>query len=208
MKNGIKYAVLMLVGMLLGGVIIYMILNNNYNAQQQLLRNEINDYVNDIKVLNNKLSEKESEIDELMSAANETVAEESVEDETIKESETETGDGKRVDYVIDFGEYDGPFQVVHVDGLTVNVCTNDIPSDEFITSVIYAIDKLSDNMQEKYIIKDWGTDFADVYVDQAILSLYMEGDKYLDDYNPVYGWTGDSRYIDLYENALSKNGGV
>lgn len=208
MKNGIKYAVLMLVGMLFGGVIIYMVLNNNYNAQQQLLRNEINDYLNDIEVLNNQLSEKESEIDELINAANETVSEESVEDETIKESEAETGDGKRVDYVIDFGEYDGPFQVVNVNGLTVNVCTNDIPSDEFITSVIYAIDKLSDNMQEKYIIKDWGSDFADVYVDQAILSLYMEDDKYLDDYNPVYGWTGDSRYIDLYENALSKNGGV
>lgn len=208
MKNGIKYAVLMLVGMLLGGVIIYIILNNNYNAQQQLLRNEINDYVNDIEVLNNQLSEKESEIDELINAANETVAEESVEDETIEESEAETGDGKRVDYVIDFGEYDGPFQVVNVNGLTVNVCTNDIPNDEFIASVIHAIDKLSDNMQEKYIIKDWGPDFADVYVDQAILSLYMEGDKYLDDYNPVYGWTGDSRYIDLYENALSKNGDV
>lgn len=208
MKNGIKYVVLMLVGMLLGGVIIYMVLNNNYNAQQQLLRNEINDYANDVKVLNNQLSEKESEIDELINAANETVAEESVEYETIKESETEAGDGKRVDYVIDFGEYDGPFQVVNVNGFTVNICTNDIPSDEFIASVIYAIDKLSDNMQEKYIIKDWGSDFADVYVDQAILSLYMEGDKYLDDYNPVYGWTGDSRYIDLYENALSKNSGV
>lgn len=207
MKNGIKYAVLMLVGMLLGGVIIYVVLNNNYNAQQQLLRNEISDYIDDIKALNNELSDKQSEIGELISAADEATEEEeeTIEDETIKESETEPEEGKRVDYVIDFGEYDGPFQVVHVNGIAVNVCTDDVPSDEFIASVISAIDKLSDNMQEKYIIKDWGSDFADVYVDQAILSLYMEGDRYLDDYNPVYGWTGDSRYIDLYENSVSKN---
>lgn len=205
MKNGIKYAILMLVGMLFGGAMIYIILNNNYNSQQQLLQNEINDYLNDIKVLNDELSDKQSEIDELISAADATTEEETIEDETIKESETEPEEGKRVDYVIDFGEYDGPFQVVHVNGIAVNVCTDDVPSDEFIASVISAIDKLSDNMQEKYIIKDWGSDFADVYVDQAILSLYMEGDRYLDDYNPVYGWTGDSRYIDLYENSVSKN---
>lgn len=206
MKNGIKYVVLMLVGVLFGGAVIYIILNNNYNSQQQLLQNEINDYVNDIKVLNDALSDKQSEIDELISAASETTAEEIIEDETIKESETEPEEeGKRVDYVIDFGEYDGPFQVVHVNGIAVNICTDDVPSDDFIASVVSAIDKLSDNMQEKYIIKDWGSDFADVYVDQAILSLYMEGDRYLDDYNPVYGWTGDSRYIDLYENSVSKN---
>lgn len=206
MKNGIKYAVLILVGMLFGGAMIYIILNNNYSSQQQLLQNEINDYLNDIKVLNDELSDKQSEIDELISTANATTEEEeTIEDETIKESETEPEEGKRVDYVIDFGEYDGPFQVVHVNGIAVNVCTDDVPSNEFIASVISAIDKLSDNMQEKYIIKDWGSDFADVYVDQAILSLYMEGDRYLDDYNPVYGWTGDSRYIDLYENSVSKN---